>query len=224
MSQSDGLRQTAAGFGGGAGTYNKKARLLEGNLYDTTATTLISELQERYPSYLFKLKRRLYKTEIARNLGKLNWKPESANPYILPDGGVLYLVVDGVEYPILVGEAKQQGTNDKRKEEGKKPQSLGNAIERACKNFLELRTYFKPYDYFPYQLFVAGCDFKKGSSIVDRLDVMTDYEPRNEDYTFHEDKLASIWMREETWTPEEIYDRLYETAVNVTEHILNAKA
>ena len=53
MSQSDRLRQTATGFGGGSGTYNKKARLLEGNLYDTTATTLISELQERYPHYLF---------------------------------------------------------------------------------------------------------------------------------------------------------------------------
>ena len=28
MTQSDRLRQTAAGFGGGAGTYNRKARLL----------------------------------------------------------------------------------------------------------------------------------------------------------------------------------------------------
>ena len=223
MTQSDRLRQTATRFGGGAGTYNRKARLLEHNLYNTTANTLIAELQEKYPHITFKLKRRLYKREIAKNLGKLNWKPESDDPYIQPDGGILYLILNGVEYPILVGEAKQQGTNDKREEEGKKLQSLGNAIERAAKNYLELKCYFKPYNYFPYQLFAAGCDFKEGSSIIDRLDVMTEYEPRNKDYTFHKDKIASIWIREETWTPQEIYDRLYNTAVNVIEHILNAK-
>ena len=48
------------------------------------------------------------------------------------------MIYDGVKYPINICEAKQQGTNDKRKEEGKKPQSLGNAIERSCKNYLEL--------------------------------------------------------------------------------------
>ena len=80
------------------------------------------------------------------------------------------MIYDGVKYPINICEAKQQGTNDKRKD-GKKPQSLGNAIERSCKNYLEL--YFTPFDYFPYNMFLSGCDFKKKSYIIDRLDVLT---------------------------------------------------
>ena len=218
--QSDHLRETATGFGGGRGTNNTKARELEGNLYNTIEKVLIIELQEKYPNLTFKLKRRLYKKEISKNY-KPKWTPESKQPYIQPDGGILYLIHNGVEYPILVGEAKQQGTNDKREEEGKKKQSMGNAIERACKNFLELRCYYKHFDYFPYHIFIAGCDFKTGSSICDRTDVLTDYEDRNEDYTLHPDKIASVWMREETWTPEEIYDRLYKTAIIVIEHIIN---
>ena len=221
MSQSDRLRQTATGFGGGSGTYNKKAQLLEGNLDEVTTEILLQELQEKYPHLVLVHEPRILKTDIAKNLGKLNWKPESKKPFIKPDGGVLYLILNGIKYPILVGEAKQQGTNDRRKEEGKKKQSMGNAIERATKNFLELRCFYKPFDYFPYHIFIAGCDFRKGSSIIDRTDVLTEYEPRNEDYTFHEDKIASIWMREEIWTPQEIYDRLYKTSVNVIEHIIN---
>ena len=68
MTQSDRLRQTATRFGGGSGTYNRKARLLEHNLYNTTANTLIAELQEKYPHITFKLKRRLYKREIAKGI------------------------------------------------------------------------------------------------------------------------------------------------------------
>mgnify|MGYP001997831718 CR=1 FL=1 len=66
----------------------------------------------------------IYKTEIARNLGKPNWKPESKDPFIKPDGGVLYARIDGYMYPILVSEAKQQGTNDIRQEEGKKKNAV----------------------------------------------------------------------------------------------------
>ena len=221
MSQSDRLRQTAAGFGGGAGTYNKKAQLLEGNLDEATTEILLQELQEKYPHLVLVHEPIILKTDIAKNLGKPNWKPESKKPFIRPDGGVLYLIFNGIKYPILVGEAKQQGTNDERKKEGKKKQSMGNAIERATKNFLELRCFYKPFGYFPYHIFISGCDFRKGSSIIDRTDVLTEYEPRNADYTFHDDRLASIWMREETWTPQEIYDRLYKTSVNVIEHIIN---
>ena len=153
MSQSDRLRQSATEFGGGSGTYNNKAQLLEGNLDKATTEILLQELQEKYPHLVLDHEKIVLKTDIAINFGKLNWKPESKKPFIKPDGGVLYLIFKGIKYPIIVGEAKQQGTNDKREEEGKKKQSMGNAIERACKNFLELRCYYKHFDYFPYHIF-----------------------------------------------------------------------
>ena len=46
-----------------------------------------------------------------------------------PDGGILSIEDQaGVLYPILISEAKKQGTNDKRLKEGKPKQSRGNAI------------------------------------------------------------------------------------------------
>ena len=217
--QSDSLRDTATKFGGGRGTYNKKARKQEHYLKETINKRLIPQLSKEFPNVGFDLKNQLHKREIAKNLGKPNWKPESKEPYIKPDGGVLYARIDGCMYPILASEAKQQGTNDKRKEEGKKKQSMGNAIERASKNYSELKCYFTPYDYFPYHLFISGCDFKKGSSIIDRIDVLTNYEPRNVDYTFHPERISSVWLREDIWTLDEIYDRIYETASSVIKYI-----
>ena len=222
--QSDHLRKTATGFGGGRGTNNKKSRLLEKNLYDTVNNILLPELKKTFPNCVFVLQKKLKKSDIAKNVGALNWKPESNDPYILPDGGLLYMIYDGVKYPICICEAKQQGTNDKRKEEGKAPQSLGNAIERSCKNYLELKSFCTPFDYFPYNMFLSGCDFKKESSIIDRLDVLTNYHERNVDYTFHPDSLTSVHMREEVWTQDEIYDIIYDTTVKVVKHIFMKKS
>ena len=62
---------------------------------------------------------------------------------------------------------------------------------------------------------------KKKSYIIDRLDVLTKIlHERNTDYTFHPDSIPSIWMREEVWTPEEIYARIYDTTKRVILHIL----
>ena len=223
VSKSDLLRVRQQKIGGGKGISSTKSKLLESNLYNTVNVLLLPKLQKLYPSINFTLERRIYKYQIASNIGKVNWKSESINPYIQPDGGVLYAEIDGNKLPILVSEAKQQGTNDKRKLEGKEKQSLGNAIERSCKNYLELKGFFTPYDYFPYHMFLSGCDFVNGSSIIDRLDVLTNYEKRNKEYTFHSDSLTSIWMREKMWTIDEIYAKLYYTTVNVIEHILMDK-
>ena len=80
--QSDRLRKTATDFGGGRGTNNKKARLLEKNLYTTVRDKLLPQLEKDFPNCVFVLQRDLKKTDIARNLGRLNWKPESDDPYI----------------------------------------------------------------------------------------------------------------------------------------------
>ena len=221
--QSDHLRNTATKFGGGRGTNNKKARLLENNLFDTIEKKLIPQLESDFPELEFLLEKQLFKSQIVESINNTKWKSESQNPFIKPDGGILYVIIDGKKFPIHVAEAKQQGTNDKRENEGKKKQSLGNAIERSAKNYLELKTYFSPYGYFPYNMFLSGCDFKTGSSIIDRLDVLTNYQDRNVDYTFHPDSLTSVWMREKMWTSEEIYDIIYDTTVRVVQHIMAEK-
>jgi len=57
----------------------------------------------------------------------------SDNSSIRPDGGILYIEGrqgDPISYPILIAEAKNQGTNDMRLQEGLPKQAKGNAIER----------------------------------------------------------------------------------------------
>ena len=58
---------------------------------------------------------------------------------IRPDGGILYIEGrrgDPLRYPILIGEAKNQGTNGARVLEGLPKQAKGNAIERLGKNLI----------------------------------------------------------------------------------------
>ena len=220
MSSSDRLRETHEKIGGGKAIFNEDAKNLEGKLSDTVQE-VINHLQSIFPGVKFSWVKKLEKRKIAENIGKPNWKPCSKNPYILPDGGIVYAEIFGKQYPILISEAKKQGTNDKRLEEGKKKQGKGNAIERAVKNHSEISLYCRPYDYYPYVVFASGCDFEASSSINDRLDAMTEYEPRNQEYIFHEDKLATIWIREKQWTHQEIYDKLKDAAEKIVYHIIS---
>jgi|TARA_B100000035_G_C20987166_1_gene548379 type II restriction enzyme len=220
MSSSDRLRETHKKIGGGKAIFNEDAKNLEGKLSDTVQE-VINYLQGIFPGVKFSWVKKLEKKKIAENIGKPHWKPCSKNPYILPDGGIVYAEIFGKVYPILISEAKKQGTNDKLLEEGKKKQAKGNAIERAVKNHSEISLYCRPYDYYPYVVFASGCDFEASSSINDRLDAMTDYEPRNQEYIFHEDKLATVWIREKQWTNREIYDKLKDTAEKIVYHIIS---
>lgn len=219
MSSSTKLRETHKQIGGGKSIFNEDAKKLEKSLSETVKN-LIEELKKTFPYIHFFWDWKIDKKDIARNIGKNNWKPCSKNPYIKPDGGVLYAEINGKVYPILVTEAKKQGTNDKLIEEGKKKQAKGNAIERAVKNHSELKLFFKPFDFYSYVIFASGCDFEESSSINDRLDSMTEYEPRNQSYIFHPNKLATVWIRKESWTYSEIYAKLKITSNNVITHIL----
>lgn len=220
MSSSSHLRETHKKIGGGKAIFNKDAKNLECKLSDTVQE-VINYLRDVFPGVKFTWVKKLEKKKIAESIGKPHWKPCSKNPYILPDGGIVYAEIFGNEYPILISEAKKQGTNDKLLEEGKKKQAKGNAIERAVKNHSEISLYCRPYDYYPYVVFASGCDFEASSSINDRLDSMTAYEPRNQEYIFHEDKLATIWIREKQWTNEEMYDKLKDTAEKIVYHIIS---
>ena len=222
MSSSQRLRETHQKIGGGKSIFNEDAKKLEKSLSETVKD-IILYLTTAFPLIEFWWEPTIDKKNIAKNIGKLNWKPCSKKPFIRPDGGVLYAKINGTIYPILVSEAKKQGTNNKLIEEGKKVQAKGNAIERAVKNHTELKLFFKPYDFYPYIVFASGCDFEATSSINDRLDCMTEYEPRNVEYTFHPDKLATIWIREKIWTYSEIYDKLKSVTTNVINYILSQK-
>lgn len=64
--------------------------------------------------------------------------------------------------PIFIGEIKKQGTNDKRINEGKKKQAIGNAAaDRVAKNYKIAADYcyLCDKDFFPYNVFLHGCDF-----------------------------------------------------------------
>ena len=106
--------------------------------------------------------------------------------------------------------------------EGKKKQGKGNAIERAFKNWAEFQIYFEKYDYFPYIIFAFGCDFEDGSSINDRMDAMTRYKLRNNEYIFHSKQLATIYVQDRPFTDEEIFDRIKNVSTQVINHLLNA--
>jgi len=219
MSNSSRLRQTHEAIGGGKTIFNEDAKSLEKNLYGQVEN-LISILDSKYPDVEFRLRKKITKDEIAKKARRRSYTPCNPNSCIKPDGGILEAFIGKKWYPILVCEAKKQGTNNARIKEGLKRQAAGNAVERAAKNYLELMIYFEHLSYFPYIIFVTGCDFYEGSSINDRLDAMTRYYPRNVDYTFNSKQLATIYVQEEAFTPNDIFDKIYSMSVKVIRRIL----
>lgn len=95
-----------------------------------------------------------------------------------PDGGMIFVTHNGVDYPLICIEDKLQGTNDRRLAQGLSRQSTGNAIERAAKNIKMFEMLTRCYGAFPYVLFAAGCDFHNSETISQRL-VAMNYGKRN---------------------------------------------
>jgi len=212
MSNSERLRQTAASLGGGRGIFNEDALGHEVGLQESVSK-LIPILQEEYPSVEFFWKKKITKREIATKVNpKVPYNPEVEKSFVSPDGGVLFVKYKGEEYHILISEAKKQGTNVIRLDEGLKKQSKGNAIERAFKNIDEFKLYCEDLDYFPYVIFACGCDFESGSSILDRLDAMTRYEPRNVNYVADLPQKVTIYVQDEYFTANEMFDKIYDVA------------
>jgi len=212
MSSSERLRQTAASIGGGKGIFNEDALGHEVGM-QKSVSKLIAILQEEYPSVEFLWKKKITKREISAKVNpKVPYNPEVEKSFVSPDGGVLFVKYKGEEYPILISEAKKQGTNVIRLDEGLKKQSKGNAIERAFKNIDEFKLYCEDLDYFPYVIFACGCDFESGSSILDRLDAMTRYEPRNVNYVADLPQKVTIYVQDEYFTANEMFDKIYDVA------------
>ena len=116
--------------------------------------------------------------------------------FITPDGGVWFLQSpDERLFPLMIIEDKKQGTNDKLFSEGKKKQSLGNAIERYAKNVRASEMLFSGESIFPYVLFGSGCDFHSSETIPNRISSSNygypnhyiDVNPEKTDDSFNEE-------------------------------------
>jgi hypothetical protein len=98
---------------------------------------------------------------------------ENKAVFMKPDGGILFAVIEGEEYPLLIVEDKVQGTNDRRNfEDQLKRQSTGNAIERGAKNIRGAEMIFSQRMVFPYAIFANGCDFHHTETIAKRIEMM----------------------------------------------------
>ena len=158
MSSSARLRKTQTRDGGGRSMFNVNAKQHEKNLQDSVLK-IKSELELKYPELTFIWEKRLLLKDIAESIGVSDCKElieANGDPYITPDGGFLFVEWNGVRYPILVSEAKKQGTNDERYLEGKDKQSMGNGIERAPKNADLIVMWCEKLNYNPYVIF-CGC-------------------------------------------------------------------
>ena len=227
MSSSKRLRQTAASLGGGRGIFNEDALGHEVGM-QKSVSKLIAILQEEYPSVEFLWKKKITKREIVAKVNpKVPYNPEVENSFISPDGGVLFVKYKGIDLPILISEAKKQGTlffnkDGELREKltdiqialalSGKEQGKGNAIERAYKNIEEFKLYCEGLNYFPYVLFACGKDFESGSSILDRLDAMTRYEPRNVNYVADLPQKVTAYVQDEYFSANEMFDKIYDIA------------
>lgn len=144
--------------------------------------------------------------------------------FLKPDGGILYFVVsEEIRCPILISEAKRQGTNDDRVKEGKGKQAQGNAVERLGKNVIGLRLWMAHEDIFPFVVFGQGVDFEKGSSILDRVATIAMFAPLNKIEVKSQGgpvKLnrGSYFFRAKPWTVEEMVKVLYKVARSALVH------
>lgn len=185
---------------------------------NTVITKLIQDLEDEF-SVKLSHKKSIYLKDIVSFLR--NEYPEDDFHYYFktssmkPDGGILSLTCkDGNEYPILITEVKNQGTNDLRAKEGKKKQAKGNAIERLGKNVIGFRTFLLHESIFPFVCFGYGCDFADDSSILDRVVTIAEFGHLNTTYLHNEGKLnrGSFYFRQEKWTNEEVYEIAYDIA------------
>ena len=197
----------------------KAINTLESKIHDfkvgDVMRKLCENLEVKYPERNIILKKTIPQTDISKHFNQ-SYTTSNPKSSIKPDGGILF--IDDI--PILSTEAKKQGTNNLRCQEGLKKQAMGNAIERAHKNYNEIKNLFHPYPYTGYILFGYGCDFQQGSSIVDRLSAMTYYDSFNTlhikdtivqtkigDIEFIErQKKASVYLQVEPFTFEFMYD------------------
>jgi hypothetical protein len=136
---------------------------------------------------------------------------ENNTTYFKPDGGVTYYDLQTQKNmslntaPLFTAEYKKQGDG--------KDQARGNAIERSYKNVkeYELLTINSPFCLF--FLFCSGDDFKKVSTIRDRLTGLTLKRPLNKTY-FKKERghpSCSVYLQDKGyWNKETMSQIMFE--------------
>ena len=144
-----------------------------------------------------------------------------------PDGGILALISrDGRDrFPILISEAKNQGTNDLRAAEGLPPQAKGNAIERLGKNVIGFRTMMIDEQIMPFVCFGYGIDFDDESSILDRVKTIAMFGSLNTVHVMNQGDDArfgrgSFFFRRARWSREEMVTVMIEIATRATHYYI----
>ena len=157
--------------------------------------------------------------ELHRTYPEVDFHHHFHNSSIRPDGGILYLMAiepTQISYPILISEAKNQGTNDLRLQEGLAKQAKGNAIERLGKNVIGLRTALMRESIFPFVCFGYGCDFAPDSSILDRVTTIAMFGHLNKTYLHDQEggrfDRGSFYFRQQIWTVEEMAEIMTDIA------------
>jgi len=193
-------------------------------------------LEQKYPNLKFGWDKKKMLRTIEKLVNGENFTT-SDNSFITPDGGFLWVKINGVKYYVLVSEQKRQGTNDRRTLEGKGKQSQGNAGERLGKNVAAFDVLFGDEDIYPFVVFLQGCDFyDEESSIGDRIRTINKFQEMNKINLFwkklqkHTFIGGSYYMRGHSmnqkpgtsdWTFDEMLSILLEVSTRGTDYYLS---
>lgn len=200
---------------------NRTSKRQEASLSGTVAK-VVRALRKEFPRLRFDIAPQWYLREVIGDL-KFAFPDVSfcdcfATSSMKPDGGILYVLAkQGKRLPVLISEAKNQGTNDLREKEGKRRQAKGNAIERLGKNVIGLRAALLKESIFPFVCFGYGCDFADTSSIVDRVKTIAMFGDLNELHLHNEGpggifNRGTFYFREKEWSNKEMFDRCIDIA------------
>ena len=173
MTQSEGLSNRLEG-----NVKNEESKIQDNNIMFVVSWVL-SRLQSKYPHLKFGVDKKMMLRTIEK-MAKGDDYTTSDKSFITPDGGFLWVKINGKKYYILVSEQKRQGTNDKRLLEGKKRQSQGNAAERLGKNVDAFDMLFGNEEIYPFIVFLQGCDFNDNESTIgDRIRTIAKFQQIN---------------------------------------------
>ena len=204
-----------------AGTVINKVSKKQETELDKAVKSTAERLIEEFPGIKLKHKSNWLLKDVVASLREsfagveFHYYHESSS--MRPDGGILS-IVDGTgnEFPILIAEKKNQGTNDLRISEGKTKQAKGNAIERLGKNVIGFRTALLKESIFPFVCFGDGCDFADDSSIIDRVVTIAMFGKLNTEYLHNEHNdtfnRGTFYFRVPHWTEYEMATHCHSIA------------
>lgn len=215
MAKKDQLRDLREGT-----VINKTSKAQEKDV-DLALRNVVAKLRKKFPIALVHQKQWKLRDIVARlsaHFPDVDFHCHFDKSAIRPDGGVLAIMADDKEqFPILIAEVKNQGTNDLRAKEGLKKQAKRNAIERLGKNVIGLRAALRTESIFPFVCFGYGCDFESDSSILDRVSTIAIFGELNKTYlhaTGPHDLFdrGSFYFRAERWTVDEMSKIMFDIA------------